>query len=134
MAEEVVVREALTNEMIETGAELTRRLIAAQLSFNACLWLYLPESSKWRLMIGSPEVTRHGPRKVYRKVQSVLSEPPEDLPRISLMDISVVEDNDPLISLLRRVVKTGDSVSGIRFSQSAINGQFIEDSYIYRLT
>ena len=62
-----------------------------------------------------------------------MSKIPEEIPRISLMDISVVEDNDPLIFLLRKAVRTSEGVSGIRFSQNAINGQFIEDAYIYRL-
>ena len=134
MAQEVVVREVLTSEMIEAGAGLIRRIDPDYLFVSACLWLYLPESDVWRLIIASPEVDRYGPRRVYQKIQSVLSEIPEDIPHISLMDISVVEDNDSLVSLLRRAVKTGDSVSGVRFSRNTINGQFIDDAYIYRMT
>ena len=134
MAEEVVVKELLTGDMIEAGAELTRRLDSAGLEVTASLWLYLPESGLWRLKIASPEVNKFGPRKVYQKIQSVLSQLPKGLPCIALADISAVENGDPLIILLRKAIKTSDGVSGIRFSNNAINGHFIEDAYIYRLT
>jgi len=35
--------------------------------------------------------------------------------------------------LIRKVIGTGGSIQGIRFSQNAINGHFIEDAYIYRI-
>ena len=134
MAEEVVAKEALTDEMIKAGEKLTRHLDSTSLPVNASLWLYLPESGIWRLIIASPEVATSGPKKAYRKIQSVLLEKPEGLSGMVLSDISVVEDDDPLISLLRTTVKTENGVSGIRFSRNTINGHFIDDSYIYRLT
>jgi hypothetical protein len=133
MAEEMVVKEILTKEMIESGAELTRLLDRAQLTVSASLWLYIPESNIWRLTIASPEVKTCGPKKVYQKIQSVLSQIPEEQPSVGLKDISVVENDNVLISLLRIAIRTGDGISGIRFSKNTINGQFIEDAYIYRM-
>jgi hypothetical protein len=133
MAEKTVVKEVLTDEMIEAGAELTRRLDLTSLSVNASLWLYSPESGIWRLIIASPEVATSGPKKAYRKIRSVLFEKPEGLGGMVLSDISVVEDYDPLISLLSTAVRTENGISGIRFSRNTINGQFIDDAYIYRL-
>jgi len=133
MAEEVVVKEILTKEMIESGAELTRLLDQAQLMVSASLWLYIPESNIWRLTIASPEVRTCGPKKVYQKIQSILSQIPEEQPSVGLKDISVVENDNALISLLRIAIRTGDGISGIRFSKNTINGQFIEDAYIYRM-
>jgi hypothetical protein len=134
MAEETVVKEILTKEMIEAGADLTRRLDEAGLKVSASLWLYIPDSNLWRLIIASPAVRRDGPKKVYRKIQSILTKIPGDASIIPLKDISVVEDNDPLILLLRLPLRTGDGISGIRFSKNTINGHFIEDTYIYRIT
>jgi hypothetical protein len=134
MAEETVVKEMLTKEMIEAGADLTRRLDEAGLMVSASLWLYIPDSNLWRLIIASPAVRKDGPKKVYRKIQSVLAKIPGDAAIIRLKDISVVEDNDPLILLLRIPLRTGDGISGIRFSRNTINGHFIEDTYIYRVT
>ena len=130
----MVVKEGLTKELIEAGAEITRRLDAADLTVQASLWLYLPESNTWRLVVASPEVKKNGPKKVYKKVQTVLSKIPNDHPKVPLSNISVVEPADPLISLLRLGVRTAPGISGARFSNGSINGQFIEDTYIYRLT
>ena len=129
-----MVKEILTKEMIEAGADLTRRLDEAGLKVSASLWLYIPDSNLWRLIIASPAVRRDGPKKVYRKIQSILTKIPGDASIIPLKDISVVEDNDPLILLLRLPLRTGDGISGIRFSKNTINGHFIEDTYIYRIT
>lgn len=132
MADEVVVKEILTKEMIEAGAKLTRHLDQAHLVVSASLWLYIPESNIWRLMIASPEVTTYGPRRVYQKIQSVLSQILGEELDIGLKDISVVENDNPLIVLLRTAVRTDGGISGIRFSKNSINGYFIEDAYIYR--
>jgi hypothetical protein len=42
MAEETVVKEMLTQEMVQAGAELTRRLDEAHLAVCASFWLYMP--------------------------------------------------------------------------------------------
>ena len=134
MAEEVVVKKMLSEEMVESGAELTCLLDQAHLVVSASLWLYIPESNIWRLIIASPEVRTYGPKKVYQKIQPVLSQILEEKPSIGLKDISLVENDDPLIALLRVATRTGDGISGIRFSRNTINGHFIEDAYIYRMT
>lgn len=134
MVTEMVVKEALSGEMISAGAELTRQLDKARFSVYASLWFYVPETNTWRFIIASPDVRTRGLKKAYKQVQSIVSKVPEDQPRIALKDITVVDSTDPLISLLRVAIKTGDGISGIRFSQNMINGVLIEDGYIYRLT
>ncbi|MCH8061110.1 MAG: hypothetical protein IH861_01245 [Chloroflexi bacterium] len=134
MTEEIVVKESLTNEMMEAGAELIRRLDAAGFELNAGFWLYMEEPNSWRLILASPYVTKEGPKKAYHKIQSVMSKKPEDRKVLSLAHISAVEPNKPIVALLRKAVKTGNGISGVRFSRNAVNGQYIEDSYIYRMT
>lgn len=56
MAEETVVKECLTEEMIKAGADLIRRLDEAHLKVNASFWLYLADMNVWRLMIASPTI------------------------------------------------------------------------------
>lgn len=133
MATETLVKESLSSEMISVGAELIRRLDEARFVVSASLWLYTAENNSWRFIIGSPEVRLHGPKQAYRQVQGVISRIPVEQVRISLKDITVIDSNDPLLSLLRIALKTGDGISGIRFSHNVINGTLIEDSYIYRI-
>ena len=130
MAEEAVVKEILTSEMVKAGTELTRSLDESGMSVSASLWLYLPDSNLWRLTFASPEVGKLGPKKVYERIQAVLSKTSSIL---ELKDISVVENDYSLISLLRIAIRTGDGISGISFKSNAINGHYIEDAYIYRL-
>jgi hypothetical protein len=133
MVKEMVVKESLSGEMITAGAELTRRLDDARLIVDASLWFYTTESNAWRLIVASPEVRMHGTRWTYKKIQSVISRMPPEQPGISLKDVTVVDNQDPLIALLRGVVKTPDGINGIRFSRNVINGVLIEDAYIYRM-
>ncbi len=133
MGEEAVVKEVLTEEMISVGAKFTHLLDKTGLTVGASLWLYVPESNIWQLVIASPEVRTQGPKKVYKRIQSILSRIPEGQPSVELRYISVVAENHPWVSLLRVAIKTGDGISGVRFSRNTINGIFIEDAYIYRM-
>ena len=98
------------------------------------MWLYIPDANLWRLVIASPAVKNEGPKRVYQKIQSVLSQVPDAAYKVTLSDISVVEHTDPLVTVLRTAVKTGMGRSGLRFSRNTINGHFIEDAYLYRVT
>jgi len=131
---ELVVKESLSSEMIAAGAELTRRLDESGFLVSAAFWLYETDSNSWRFVIGSPEVRTKGLKAAYKTVQTVVAAIPEDHPKISLKDISVVDFTDPFISLLRVAVRTGDGIAAIRLGRNMINGVLIEDAYIYRLT
>ena len=133
MVTEVVVKESLTAEMITAGEELTRRLDSAQFNASASFWFYTSDTNTWRFIIASLELKTHGIKKAYKQVQSVVYNIPENQPKIALKDITVVDPSDPLISLLRTALRTGDGISGIRFSQNLVNGVLIEDAYVYRL-
>jgi hypothetical protein len=133
MVTEMVVKESLSTEMISAGAELTRRLDQMNFIVSASLWFYLSDINSWRLIIATPEVRVNGPKKAYKQIQSAIAKMPENQPKIALKDISVVDSQDPLISLLRMFGRV-EGISGVRFSNNVINGVPIEDAYIYRLT
>lgn len=62
MAEDVLVKEQLTSDMIAAGGELTKRLQADKDFGLLCsLWLYNSESSRWKLAVASPIVESSGP-------------------------------------------------------------------------
>ena len=134
MVTEILVKESLSEQMISAGSDLIRRLDDAGLKVSGALWFYETDSNDWRLIIVSPDVRAKGVRTVYEEVQSVVRATPDDQAIISLKDISVVDSDDPLISLLKIPIQTDNGISRIRFSRNMINGTLIEDSYIYRLT
>lgn len=133
MAEEILVGEQLTPEMIDSGKELIFTLDKLNLLVSGGFWILLPEDRIWRLVIVTPEVRLHGPKAVYRKVQSAMRRLPAAANPLGMKDISVVDEKTPLFALLRSAVATGPGISGIRFSRNVINGQLIEDAYIYRV-
>ena len=133
MVAELVVKEFLSDQMIAAGSDLVRQLDEAGVAVSGALWFYDVDSNSWRLIFASPEVSDKGVKAVYKEVQSVLRGMPEDH-SIPLKDISVVDSNDQLISLMRVALKTGDGIHAVRFTRNMINGVLIEDAHIYRLT
>lgn len=129
------LNEPLNAEMIKAGADLTGELDKAGLAVKASFWFYMVESQTWRMIIASPRVSSIGPKIVYQKVQKAISKLDAiSQNKVSLQNVSVVENNHPIVNLLRMAIQTGNGINGIRFSNNTINGQFIEDAYIYRLT
>jgi len=130
MAFQVVVTKGFAEDMKTTGEELLRALDKEGFQVVSCFWLYFPEAETWRLVIVSPEVRQQGPTKVYEFIRGVVS---KMAVQISLQDVGVLDPSDELADLMRRVVKTGTGISGIRFANNVINGRLIEDAYIYRM-
>lgn len=133
MVENVLVKEILTESMIKAGAELTRILDQMNWPLTASLWFYFAEEKQWKLLISSPLVATEGPKRAYQRVQEALGNFPQDMPKIDLQDVAVTDASYPLISLMKVAIRTGGGISGIRFSRNVINGQVVEDAYIYRL-
>ncbi len=133
MAEEVLVKDALSPERIEAGKTLVELLDREKFPVIAAMWLFVPDSNEWRLLVASPKTQTEGPKKAYEEVLRALSTLPKGPERLALKDITLVEPTNPLVTLLRGAIRTGTSISGIRFSRNTIDGHFIEDAYIYRM-
>ena len=133
MGKELVVREVLSEQMIDAGAKLVERLDQSQSNVQAALWLFLPEEKTWEMIVISPLVKTDGPRSFYKRILEANKKADESESIISLNDIKVADTSNPLINVLRTAISTGSGITGIRFSKNTINGTFIEDSYIYRI-
>jgi hypothetical protein len=139
MAEEVVViekviaKEPLTKEMIDAGANVLRHLNKANVDVQAALWIYRLESNSWRLVLAFPDVEKEGPLKSYTKIQRILSQIPDNQPRLNLSDIKVSETNHGLITALRN----GNSLANKEFPQHVYhvggNDHHVDEGYIYQL-
>jgi len=135
MVEEVVViKEAMTRELINTGRNLLEQLDKLSLKTIAAFWKYLPEVNVWRFVVASPEVDEFGPREVYGKIRSAISQLPEEQRDVFFINISAVGADDQLVAALLSQAKAGYDLSGKRLKNTAINGHYIDDVYIYRVT
>lgn len=133
MAQNVLVTEALSEEMIKSGEELVERLDEANSEVKSAFWLLFPEERIWRLIIASPLVATEGPKSFYKRIVSA-NEGCGEQKTVALNDIGLADTNQQIVALLRFAIGTGNGISGIRFSRNTINGTLIEDAYIYRST
>ena len=133
MAEELLVGEQLTPDMIESGATLVKALDKLNLSVKGAFWLLILDERVWRLMLALPEVRSIGPKAVYEMIGSALKRLPSDMASVGVKDISVVEEEMPLFQSLRAAMPTGPGIIGVRLSRSVFNRQIVDGAYLYRL-
>jgi hypothetical protein len=133
MAENTVVKEQLTDSMIQAGVELTQKLDEIGLPTSVALWLFDVEVNEWRLLFASPEVSTQGPRQVYEQIRLALQQLGEKAAGAPLSVIGLLDEHAELVKLLRSTTSTGQGIRSIRFSKNVINGHFIEDALIYRV-
>ncbi len=126
MAEEVVVKDQLTNEMVAAGRELTEQLAIRDSTLVSALWLYDPESNQWRFVVASPRVDTEGPLKVYEIVEQTLHEKGIKLP---LKNVSAWSPTNPIIVALKSTLRVGGPAD-VRFTRNRVNDVYIDDSYI----
>jgi hypothetical protein len=133
VAQDVVVKESLSEALVRDGAALVEKLDEAGWRPSAALWFYFTDANAWRLLLASPEVTTKGPREAYTAIQRALAELDPTQRELALEDIGVMPIDHPIVGLLGVMVRTGPGIGRMRFSKNVINGQFIDDALIYRL-
>jgi hypothetical protein len=128
-----VASTSLVDRTIAAGKRLLTTLDRKGFPVFAAFWIFRPEEGDWRLVLGTTLVDELGPRSAYRKLQTAISGG-RAAPPVPLSDITLVSSSDPLVRTLAIALRTGPTdVGEIRFSNNVINGQVIEDAFIYRL-
>ena len=134
MGENTVLKEALTEDMIEAGAQLIRKLDEMGVQVTTALWLLDTEINEWRLLLASPVVLQEGPTTMYSKVDLAREQIDERASDTLFLAVSVTEDDADLIKRMRATVHPGADLERIRFRKNVADGHFIEDALIYRST
>lgn len=131
MDNEILVSSDLNQEMIDAGKSLIEHLDRKNALINSAMWFYISEDEGWKLLLTSKLIIQRGPKYLYTLIDTINNEVDKKIP---LKFILLSSPDNPLIQTLCKAISTGDGISGIRFSKNYINGQMIEDSYIYRMT
>ena len=132
MAEEILVKEPLTHEMIAAGEELMRVLEAANIELSALFWLYTVEAGQWRLTLATPLVDTLGPKKTYATVRNALSSASSAIQGLDLLSVTAVSPNERLVRALASVSGLANSsLATKRLPRSYLNGIYVDDIYIY---
>jgi hypothetical protein len=132
MVEDTLVKEALTESMIELGAQLTQKLVDSGVDVSVAMWFFLSGANKWRLFFSSPEMSTKGSRPIYERIERVRKELPcaDQLP---LSSIGLLAPHNQLVNSLRLTIGPLAGISRVRYSNSAAHGQFVDDALIYRI-
>ena len=131
MDKEKMVAASLTTDMMAEGKRLLEHLDSTSNEVDAALWFFFPDIEKWRLIISLPKLAPKGPKASYRAIQQAIKKLKSS--KLGLDEIAIPRPNAPLLDLLRKVFRTGPGISGIRITNSVVNGQLIDDVFIYRL-
>ena len=134
MAENFVVKEQLTEAMIDAGAELTQKLLDMGIPITASLWFFDLEICEWRLLLSSPDVPNRGPLTVYEQIQRALDELGPKAAAAPFEAISLLSPSAELVRNLKlKFTTTGPGISRIRFYKNVAYNQFVHDALIYRV-
>jgi hypothetical protein len=116
-----MVEANLTKELIDAGARLVKKLDERGLAPDVAFWLYSPEEQTWKLLVVEVKLAKQGPKAAYSEIQ-----------KIKLDDLVLEKPDARIVELIRKAVRTGPAVSGIRFKNNVVDGTLIDDAYIYR--
>jgi hypothetical protein len=133
MAENTVVKEQLTEQMIESGELLTKKLVEMGVPIAVAMWLFLPEINEWRLIFASDALSTAGPREVYQKILSARVALGKHTAALSFSAIGLLDMNDQLVRSIHDSLKIAPGQPYIRLSKTVLNGSFIDDALIYRI-
>ncbi len=119
---------------IELGKTVLELLDKKGVNPSSFLWFYLSNSNSWRLVISADIYNNKDIKECYKSFieqfgsESVVKE-------IGLSNITITSSSDNLLNVFKMAIRTDKkSISGIRFTSNVINGVFIEDAYVYRLS
>lgn len=130
MAEEILVKEPLTQDMIVTGEKLMRVLRSEDFELAALFWLYKSELNRWRLVVASPQVDREGPKKTYATIREIRSRHHDNLPNLGPFDITVIGTSEKLVRTLAGA-NQHIGLSNSRWPDIYLDEEYVEDMYLY---
>lgn len=127
-----MVKEVLVDKQIEAGQVLTERLDKSGFPITASFWLFDSDTNDWRLTIALEAVDQVGvgPRKVYARIQDILSEESELSRVLDLQDIHLAGPMDNLIRDFRKLRQRKLGV--VRLKRTVVGGRYVEDAYVYK--
>ncbi|HEY1301307.1 MAG TPA: hypothetical protein VGF07_12480 [Stellaceae bacterium] len=125
-----MAKKTLLEGDIRAGGQLIEALDHDGEVINAALWLYYPDLLQWKLLLVSPSFEKNGLIQSYTKISEILSN--QKQVDISVADIKILLQSDPLMRLLKGIIHTGKGLNQIRMTSNMLNGIYVEDALIYR--
>jgi hypothetical protein len=96
-----ILKEQLSAEMIDAGAQLVAKLDEMGLQVLAAFWLFTAEENKWRLLISTPDVEAMGPLPLIRKINEAQEALGEEVDSTLGWLVSVVSPRHEMVQAFR---------------------------------
>lgn len=129
-----MAKEALLENDIRAGARLVEELDKNRFAVTSAFWMFDPDQAEWKLVLVSPVFDKAGIVQSYTKLSEIISRTNDIQEAISIGDIKVVAENDPLVLVLKKMILTGKGIHAIRMPPNYVKGIYIQDALVYRST
>lgn len=117
---------------VRAAQRLTELLDARGYPPRAVLWVYAPEGDSWRLwIVPSPDLSDK--RQFYLEVAKIFSAHSTEFQGMDLGEVQFVKLDHPAVVGLGAFMKV-DGVGSVRSSSNMLNGYFLPDAIIVRLS
>lgn len=126
-----MVENTLVAEDIDAAGRLVSFLDDHGLRVRGALWLYDSDAERWRFVVAFQE-TRKDVTSFYLDVAKATAKA-GDQKLLDLSRVDIVDSERSIFTALRGVIAV-DGDSRVRFSKNRINGVYLEDALIYRLS
>lgn len=124
MAEDTLVKDVLSGDMIAAGQALTNTLEQRGFPFVAVFWLYDWENNRWNLVVASPLFDTAW-TAAHKAVHDAVKASTPEVDRWLLRLFSDTDRN------VRSLVELADE--GLKLDGRRHRGRVVEDSYVYRV-
>lgn len=128
-----MVAVSLNSEMIKAGRIIVDGLLDEKIEVEAAFWIFSSDLHGWKLIVSSHQLASRGPKESYRLIQRLMSRLPEARMQLSPLDVSLISPDAPSVKAMRRSITVNNSEPGARYTGVMLDGNLIEDMYVYRL-
>jgi hypothetical protein len=129
-----ILKEQLSAEMIDAGAQLVAKLDEMGVQVVAALWLFTSEENKWRLLISTSDVDVMGALPLIRKINEAKKELGEEVDSTLGWLVSVVSPRHEMVQAFRAgMPPTGAGIARIRRTRTVVDRRYVDDALIYRI-
>lgn len=126
-----MVENTLVTEDIDAAGRLVTFLDEHGLRVRGALWLYDSDAERWRFVIAFQECRKDVTSFYLDVAKATAKANAEDLLDLSRVDI--VDSERSIFTALKGVIAV-EGNGRVRFSKNRINGVYLEDALIYRLS
>lgn len=128
-------KAALVEKQIEEGKVLISELDKANLEIKAAFWFYDENYSAWKLIIASSSKDLDVGKDVLSSYKTLTNtmRSISNLSSVSSNDIILVPIDHPLIKNIAPLIKTGSTLTDMRFSNTLLNNIYVEGMHLYRM-